>query len=84
MSNVEPFPVRRCRHYLDVASCYVKAEPTPEARKARAQKIIDDHKRYLTDCGVEPWKVERELRDLRAALSPPPQPGTGQRLRMAA
>jgi hypothetical protein len=81
MSNVTPFPVRRMRHYIDMVRCHVEAQPA-NMRKAYLQKIVEQHRTFLANAGVEPVLIERECRDLKNAVSAPPTPKGG--LRMAA
>jgi hypothetical protein len=79
--SVEPFPVRRCRHYLDMARCSIAAQPANK-RKSFTRQIIEQHRQFLANAGVEPGLIQRECADLERAVSPPPTPNGG--LRMAA
>ena len=77
--SVEPFPVRRCRHYLDMVRCNIEAQPANK-RKAFTRQIIEQHRQFLANAGVEPGLIERECRDLERAVSTPPMPHGGLRM----
>ena len=77
--SVKPFPVRRCGHYLEMARCHIEAQP-PAKRNAYLRQIIQQHRDFLTNAGIEPGLIEREIRDLKLALSPSPTPTGGMRL----
>lgn len=82
--NVEPFPVRKCLHYLDMVRCSLQAQPARK-RKAHLRQIIEQHRHFLLAAGVAHPLIERELRDLELAVSKPPSPsGDGTRIRPAA
>jgi hypothetical protein len=77
--SVEPFPIRRCLHHLDMVRCHVAAQPA-NRRKAYLRQIIEQHRKFLTDVGVEPGLIAREIRDLEMAVSPSPSPSGGLKL----
>lgn len=79
MSSVEPFPVRRCLHYVDMIRCHIQAQPASK-RKAYARQIIEQHRKFLADAGVTPALIAREIRDLECAVLPQPTPTGGMRL----
>jgi hypothetical protein len=77
--SVVPFPIGRCRHFIDMARCHLAAQPENK-RDAYLRQLIERHRNFLTNAGVEPGLVARELRDLEMAMSPPPSPNGGVRL----
>ena len=79
MSVVEPFPVSRCLHYIDMVRCYVTAQPANK-RKAYLRQVIEKHRAFLANAGVNPGLIDRELGDLERAVCPQPSPGGGLRL----
>jgi hypothetical protein len=76
--SVSPFPVRRCLHYVDMVRCHVAAQPANK-RKAYLKQLIEQHRAFLANAGVEPGLIEREIRDLQSAVSPSPTPSGGMR-----
>jgi hypothetical protein len=79
VSTVEPFPVIRCRHFLDMVRCHVASQPAAK-RKAYLRQLIEQHRQFLASVGVAPGLVDRECRDLERAVSAPPNPQGGLRL----
>ena len=77
--SVEPFPIRRCLHHVDMMRCYIDAQPASK-RKAFTRQLIEQHRKFLADAGVEPALIAREIRDLECAVCPQPSPGGGLRL----
>jgi hypothetical protein len=81
-SNVEPFPVRRCRHYLDMMRTQIEAQPSTAKKRTMLWKIVEQHRAFLASAGVAKELIDREVRDLVQAISTPLTPDSG--LRMAA
>jgi hypothetical protein len=77
--SVEPFPVARCLHFIDMVRCHVAAQPANK-RKAYTRQVIEQHRAFLTGAGIEPGLIKRECRNLELAVSTPPTPNGGLRL----
>jgi hypothetical protein len=79
--SVEPFPVRRCLHYVDMVRCHVAAQPANK-RKEYLKQVIGQHRAFLASAGVEQGLIDRECRELERLTSPTGTPSGG--IRMAA
>jgi hypothetical protein len=61
--SVEPFPIKRCLHYLEMVRANIEAQPASK-RRAFLWKIVEQHRQFLKSIGVDPDLIKREVRDL--------------------
>lgn len=78
--SVEPFPITRCLHHIEMMRAHLDVEPTAGCRRALLRQFVEQHRKFLADSGVESRLIDREVHYLRAALSPAPTAPSGMRL----
>lgn len=82
MSNVQPFPIRRCLHYVDMMQCHVRAQK-PKDREAYARAIIEDYRQQMEGAGVDAGLVAQQVREFESLLIPQkPRPSGGARMQI--
>jgi hypothetical protein len=76
---IVPFPIRKRSRHIELVRKSAMMM-TPEKAEAYLRNVVDEYRSHLCEIGVEPHLIERELRDLRAALMAPPTPSGGLKL----
>ena len=76
---IVPFPITARARHTDLVRKSAMTM-TPDKAEAYLRNVVDEYRDYLCELGIEPHLVERELRDLRSALTPSPAPGSGMRM----